>query len=152
MFSDNLGLSYDIVIEYWKLQLTKLTFQTRNIFFPTLKYVVMSIMYVFKTEYIDNIWRINKNISLQYIHIKLRTIYLSFILFLHSLKHTQEARGASGHVIHTLVFFFKQKIIVRDHRSRHPQTLSICCILIDGDIIQMNFSTIYNTDQYLMII
>ena len=29
----------------------------------------------------------------------------------------------------------------KDHRSRHPQTLNICCILIDGDIIQMNFST-----------
>ena len=39
---------------------------------------------------------------------------------------------------------FKQKIIARDHRSRHPQTLSICCVLIDGDIvIQMNFSTVH---------
>ena len=52
-----------------------------------------------------------------------------------------EARGASGHVMHTLVFLFKQKIIARDHRSRHPQTLTICCISIDGDIIiQMNLS------------
>ena len=78
-----------------------------------------------------NIRRINKNTSLQYICIKLRTIYLSVILFLHSLKHTRETRGASGCVIHTLVFFFKTK-------SRHPQTLSMWCILIDGDIIQMN--------------
>ena len=45
----------------------------------------------------------------------------------------------------SLLFFFKQKIIARDHRSQHPQTLSICCILIDGDIIiQMNFSTVFN--------
>ena len=74
---------------------------------------------------------------------------LPIILFLCSSKHTQETRGASVHVTHvTLVFFSnKQKIIARDHRSRHPQTLtiSICCILIDGDahiITQMNFSTI----------
>ena len=88
-------------------------------------------------------WRINKYNSLQHICIKLWTIYLSIILFLFSLKHTQEARRASGHVLHMLVFFFKQKIIACDYRSRRSQTFSICCILIDGDnIIQMNFSTL----------
>ena len=45
---------------------------------------------------------------------KLWTIYLSIILFVYSSKHTQETRGASGHVIHTLVFLFKQKIIGHD--------------------------------------
>ena len=46
-----------------------------------------------------------------------RYITIAIILIVYSSEHTEKTRRAS--MLHLL----KQKIIVRDHRSRHPQTL-----------------------------
>ena len=69
-------------------------------------------------SYITSNRRINKYYSQKYIYVKLQTIY--YQLFLYSSKHTEETRGAS---VHASLLFKKKKIIARDHRSRHPQTL-----------------------------
>ena len=77
--------------------------------------------------------------SLQYICVKLWTIYYQLYYF-----YTQETRGASVHVTHTLVFFSnKRSPAIIDHDIH--KLLGICCVLTDGDIIiQMNTSTHIN--------
>ena len=76
-------------------------------------------------------WRINKYNSLQYICVKLWTIYYQLFYFYIRWSALKKDTWSVRPCYTYASLLFKQKIIARDHRSRHSQTL--CCIWIDGD-------------------